>query len=193
VSLLTVTDSSPATTTHLLLGSVHQTKLVACVDDRERHAGVECINYLPLIETALYGCSGHVLSLLRSSPSPRRLVDAALLPTRVRTATTTHLLLGSVHQTKLVACVDDRERHAGVEYTAAPATSSLSYALRLRLDVWSTPPSCRPCSTLRIAASICRATCIKPAIRMAVVALSSPLRSRIPTGSPGFTVLPPAH
>lgn len=33
-----------------------------------------------------------------------------------------------------------------------------------------------------IAASICRATCIKPAIRMAVVALSSPLRSRIPTG-----------
>ncbi|KWU43873.1 hypothetical protein RHOSPDRAFT_34497 [Rhodotorula sp. JG-1b] len=42
--------------------------------------------YLPLIETALYGSSGHILPLLRSSPSPRHLVDAALLPTLLDSA-----------------------------------------------------------------------------------------------------------
>ena len=42
--------------------------------------------HLPLIETALYGSSGHILPLLRSSPSPRHLVDAALLPTLLDSA-----------------------------------------------------------------------------------------------------------
>lgn len=41
---------------------------------------------LPLIETALYGSSGHILPLLRSTPSPRSLIDAALLPTLLDSA-----------------------------------------------------------------------------------------------------------
>lgn len=100
------------------------------VDDRSSRQASRF--YTPLVSTALYGSDTtprpHILNLLRSCPSPLRLVDSALVPTLLDSAFADRLFY---HQYLAIAPVSSRLRDEDALPTARLAVGLLHVAAQM--------------------------------------------------------------